>query len=66
MKKRNAFILAALLILSAISIDVLEGLGYDLISQHYERFIPGALFGAGFSIIILKLFNKKEQIEQDQ
>ena len=60
MSKRNKIILACLLIVSAISIDVLEGLGYDLISQHYERFIPGALFGAGFSILILAFVNNKK------
>ncbi|MGZ2369251.1 hypothetical protein ACXR6G_05665 [Ancylomarina sp. YFZ004] len=63
MSKRNIIILAGLLIVSAISIDVLEGLGYDLISQHYERFVPGALFGAGFSALILAFVNKKKKIE---
>ncbi|MCZ4696031.1 hypothetical protein DWB61_15035 [Ancylomarina euxinus] len=66
MSKRNKIILAGLLIVSAITIGVLEGLGYDLISQHYERFIPGVLFGAGFSLIIISLFNKNDRIEENQ
>jgi len=65
MNKRNS-IIAGLLIVSAISIDFLEGLGYELLSQHYSGFVTGALFGAGFSLIILSLINKKKKIEQDQ
>jgi len=63
MSKRNTIIFAVLLIVSAISIDILEGIGYKLLSQHYERFVPGALFGAGFSALILAFVNKNKKIE---
>jgi hypothetical protein len=63
MRKRNSIIVAGLLIVSAISIDVLEGLGYELLSQHYANFVPAALFGAGFSLLFLSLFNKQKKIE---
>lgn len=65
MSKRNTIIVAGLLIGSAILLDVLKGLGYELLDEHFASFVPGALFGAGFSLIILSLFNKKKKkIEQ--
>ena len=63
MSKRNTFILAGLLIVSAISIDVLEILGYGLLNQQYANFIPASLIGAGFSLLFLSLSNKKKKIE---
>jgi len=66
MSKRKGFLIAGLLIGTAILIGVLKGLGYDLLDQGFASYIPSALFGGGISVIILSLFNKNKRIEENK
>ncbi|MDE5422561.1 hypothetical protein L3073_10120 [Ancylomarina sp. DW003] len=63
MSKRTKLIIAILLMGTAIVLDVLKGMDYEILNEESARLITGALFGAGISILVIVFMNNKKQKE---